>query len=270
LPGEVIRALTPHGPGEDAAAEVLATLAPGLPKLFPADLDAYGLGSRDRVTSRAGHPLRTLADRVAAIVGVPEIDFFVHRVRSRGMALELGNPPALLVPGSVSELPEPQQVFLIARPIVAMAVGLSAVEKLTPRELEVLLASACRSVVPGYGSGLTSEDFLNDQTKKIHKALPRKSRKALEVVAMRYVEAPRVDFVRWTAGVTRASQAIAAMLSDDLAGCIEVMRRTERDLASLEGTALVRASSAIRDLLRFWVSDPALELRRRIGMLPTQ
>ncbi len=267
LPGDVVRALTPHGPGEDAAAELLDTLGPGLPKLFPADLDAYGLGSRDRVTSRQGHPLRALADRIASVLGVAEIDLFVHRVRSRGMALELGNPPALLVPASVGELPESQQVFLIARPIVATAIGLPAVEKLTPRELEVLLASACRSLVPGYGSGLTSEDYLNDQAKKIHRALPRRSRKALEAVATRYVEAPRVDFVRWTAGVTRANQAIAAMLSDDLGACIEVMRRTERDLAGLEGAVLVRASSAIRDLLRFWVSNPALELRRRIGMV---
>ena len=93
------------------------------------------------------------------------------------------------------------------------------------------------------------------------------SRRQLDVAAHAYVAAPRLDFVRWTTGVSRAGQALAALLADDLGAAIEVMRRTERDLAGLEGVALVRASSAIRDLMRFWVSEPALALRRTVGLI---
>jgi hypothetical protein len=267
LTPDVLKALLPKGPAEEAAGELLATLAPGLPKLYPPDLEAFGLVARDRVTSRQGHPLRALADRIAAILGVGEFELYVHRVRSRGLAVELSNPPSLLVPAQVAELPEPQQVFLLARPLAAMSAGLHPVEKLTPREVEVLLASACRNVAPGYGSGLTSEDFLADQAKRIGKALPRRSRKSVEAIAARYVEAPRLDFPRWSAAVGRVCQAVAALLADDLVACVEVMERSERELTGLEGPALIRSSSTLRDLLRFWVSDAGVKLRKQIGML---
>jgi hypothetical protein len=267
LTNDVLRALLPKGPAEESAGDLLAALGPGLPKLYPPDLEAFGLVARDRVTSRQGHPLRTLADRIATVLCVDEFELYVHRVRSRGLAVELSNPPSLLVPAQVAELPESQQVFLLARPLAAISVGLHPVEKLTPREVEVLLASACRNVSPGYGSGLTSEDFLADQAKRIHKALPRRTRKSVEQMAARYVEAPRLDFTRWSAAVGRVCQAIAALLADDLVACVEVMQRSERELHGLEGPALVRSSSTIRDLLRFWVSDAGVKLRKQIGML---
>jgi len=267
LTNDVLKALLPKGPTEEAAGDLLASLGPGLPKLYPPDLEAFGLVARDRVTSRQGHPLRVLADRIASILGVEDFELYVHRVRSRGLAVELSNPPSLLVPAQVAELPETQQVFLLTRPLAAISAGLHPVEKLTPREVEVLLASACRNVSPGYGSGLTSEDFLADQAKRIHKALPRRVRKSVEGMAGRYVETPRLDFPRWSAAVGRVCQAVAALLSDDLVACVEVMQRSERELSGLEGPALVRSSSTVRDLLRFWVSDAGVKLRQQIGML---
>jgi tetratricopeptide (TPR) repeat protein len=270
LTNDVLRALLPKGPAEESAGDLLAALGPGLPKLYPPDLEAFGLVARDRVTSRQGHPLRNLADRIASVLCVEEFELYVHRVRSRGLAVELSNPPSLLVPAQVAELPESQQVFLLARPLAAISVGLHPVEKLTPREVEVLLASACRNVSPGYGSGLTSEDFLADQAKRIHKALPRRTRKAVEQMAARYVEAPRLDFTRWSSAVGRVCQAIAALLADDLVACVEVMQRSERELHGLEGAALVRSSSTVRDLLRFWVSDAGVKLRKQIGMLESR
>ncbi len=267
LSAETLVALLPKGGAEETAVELLATLAPGLPKLYPQDLEAFGLVNRDRITSRQGHPIRALAERIAAVVGVEEFEVYVHRVRGRGLAIELTNPPSLLVPAQVAELPVAQQVFLLARPLIAIALGLHPVEKLTPREVEVLLASACRGVAPGFGAGLTSEDFLADQAKRINKALPRRSRKAVEAIAARYVEAPRLDFPRWSDAVGRVCLAVAALLADDLESCVEVMKTSERELADLSGPSLIRSSSTIRDLLRFWVSDAGVSLRAQIGML---
>jgi len=133
----------------------------------------------------------------------------------------------------------------------------------------VLLASAARNVAPGYGAGLTSEDFLNDQAKRIWKALPRRARKLSEEAAQRYVSTQRVDFPAWAEGVLRAAQRVGAVVADDLGGCIDMMQRTERDLQGLDGPALVRTSAAVADLLRFWVSETGLNVRKRGGMLPS-
>ncbi|MFW6197595.1 MAG: hypothetical protein ACOC5B_01905, partial [Myxococcota bacterium] len=161
-----------------------------------------------------------------------------------------------------------QQVFLLSRSLVHAAQGFQAVGKLTPREIEVLLASAARSVQPGYGRGLTSEEFLDDQARRIHKALPRRARKAMEGAVERYVQAPKVDFPAWCRAVRRTANRVAAVVADDLMAVLLALRATERELSDLAPPELVRTSAMASDLLRFWGSDEAQSLRAELGMAP--
>lgn len=252
---------------ERAAAELLLTLEPGLPKLYPPDLEAFGLSSRDRVTTKHPTPLRALADELADVFGIDDFELYVHRVRTRGVSVELGAVPAILVPSQVVDMPRAQQVFMLSQPLMNMGARLHPIDKLTPRELEVLLASASRAVAPGYGAGLTSEDFLDEQARRITKALGRKGRRTMEEAATRYVESDPVDFARWVEKVRRANHRLAALLTDDLAAAVDVVRKAERELAGLDGMSLARKSEVVADLLAFWISEPALQLRARAGLL---
>ncbi|MEM9071871.1 MAG: tetratricopeptide repeat protein [Myxococcota bacterium] len=252
---------------QKAAGELLRAIEPALPKLYPPELDSYGLSTRDKLTTRAGHPLRAVADELASILGVTGYELFVHHTRNRGMATELGNPTMIIVPAAVGELPRTQQVFLLARPLVHIARGFAAVDKLTPRELEVLLASAARNVRPRHGTGLTSEEVLDAQGKRVHKALSRRQRKAMEESASLYVEAGRVDFPRWARAAQRTANRIAALLADDLAACVDVLRRTERDLSAMNGATLVTESTVVSDLVTFWASKAAMHVRKHAGLL---
>jgi hypothetical protein len=172
-----------------------------------------------------------------------------------------------LVPSTVAELPHEERVFHLAQPLVAVSLGLHALDKLTPRELEVALASVTRRFSDQYGTGLTNEDDLDRQGKRIYKALPRRSRKVLQEVALRYAQAPRLDFARWAEGVVATSRRVASILSGDLPASVRALQRSERELSSLEGRDLVEASPMIADLLRFWMSDDAMRLRQTFGMV---
>lgn len=249
---EVEADLKPRGP----AGELLEVLSEGLGKLYPPDLEGYGLSSRDRMGTRSDDSLRRLADRIASIVGADQFDLYLHRVRTRGVGVELTNPPALLVPASVADLNDAQQVFLIARPLVHFARKTHALLKLQPREVEVLLAAYGRTVAPGFGEGLTSEDFMAEQGKKAHKALPRRSRRTAEEKARAYVMAPEPDFAAWAASRERAATRVAALLADDLVSCAELVPNAEDSL-----------DDPVRDLIRFWLSEPALTARIRAGLL---
>jgi len=252
---------------QQAALELLRMLEPALQKLYPADLESYGLSSRDRLTSRSGHPLRNLGDNVAAILGVEDWELYLHQSRQVGHLLELGSPPMIIVPASTAELPMAQQVFLLARPLVQVARGIEAVEKLTPRELEVLLASAARNVDGSYGVGLTSEEFLDEQRKRLHKATPWLHRKNVDEAARQYVSGGQVNFARFCHGAQRTAVRIAALLSDDLDAAVQGLQRTERDIKGLGGPALLEGSPIVRDLLAFWASEPAMHLRRHAGLV---
>ncbi|MBX3251378.1 MAG: hypothetical protein KF901_29645 [Myxococcales bacterium] len=249
-----------------AAGALLRSVETALPKLFPPDLESFGLVARDRLTSRTGHPLRALAERIATVLGLEAFDLYVHQERQRGVGVEMGTPAALIVPAALAELPLPQQTFALTRLLVQIARGLPLVEKLTPREIEVLLASAARQVRPGFGGGLTSEEILDEQSKRLYKALGRRQRKQMEEAAAAYIDAGRVDFPRWVRGAQRTATRVAALLADDLAASLSALRGFERDMVGT-GPALLEASDVARDLVVFWGSAPAMHLRRHAGLL---
>ena len=190
LRGAVLDQLGTPRPEDAAAGTLLAALSPALTKLFPPELDSYGLATRDRLPTEANHPLRDVANRLAAALDIRHFDLFLHRVRNRGVAIEFGPHPAVLAPATIMEKDTATQTFMLAKPMVQIARGYQAVSKLTPRELDVLLASAARIVKPDFGAGLTSEEFLNEQTKRLHRAIPRRDRKQVR-------EADRVLEIRF-------------------------------------------------------------------------
>jgi len=64
------------------------------------------------------------------------------------------------------------------------------------------------------------------------------------------------------------SAARAALLvSDDLPAAVLVTRQTEGDLSGAEGAALGVGTRLTRDLMAFWLSESALAVRRRLGVL---
>ncbi len=258
------RALDEHG-GADAANELLAALAEGLAKVHPPELERYGLSSRDRITTRWGNTRRLLADHIARVWGVEEFDLSVHRAHAGSLEGELTAPPAVLVPATVTQLSEIEQGFLLARPLSNIARRLHAVNRLSPREIELLLVAATRSVDPSFAVGIADEEFLVAHAKKVQKSLSRRGRKAVEDAAQLYVGAARVDFTELSERIRRSAARAAVVLADDLPACVTLIRRTEGDLAGLRGQALAQGMELAADLMRFWISDASATLRRRMG-----
>jgi hypothetical protein len=240
------------------AAEYLELLLEGLDKLYPPDLAGYGVSSRDRLSARSGHPLRLLADRIAALVGLTEYELYVHRTRGRGPGIELDSVPLLLVPAWILEQAESQQVFMLARMLVLCARKCHPVIKLAPRELDVVFAAYARNLVPSFGAGLTSEDILDEQGRRLYKALSRRNRKAIEDTVQRYAAQGGVDLVPWVESRSREATRIAALVCDDLKGALECLARS-RDTGATDNS-----EETTRDLYRFWVSDAALRARKRV------
>ncbi len=263
LRGGVLEQLGQQRDEDQAAGALLAALSPALAKLYPPELESYGLATRDRLPTEANHPLRDIANRLAATLDIRGFDLFLHRVRNRGVSLEFGVQPALLVPASMMERSRAEQTFMLARPLTQIARGYEAVEKLTPRELDVLLACAARTVNPRFGVGLTSEEFLNEQTRRLLRAIPRRDKKLVREAAIRYAEADRVKFARWVQAAQRTATRIALLLCDELSPLVnEVKSQLPPDGQPLE------AHPVYLDALSFWGSAAAMHLREHMGMIP--
>jgi tetratricopeptide (TPR) repeat protein len=256
--------LVPEG---DAAARLVAELSDLLEKIYPPDLERYGLGSRDRLGARSGHPLRQLADRVGNIFGVNDFDLYVHQSPSGGVDLEFTDPVSLLVPASVLQYPESGQVFALARVLANLSRKLHVVDKLTPEQLELLLAGAGRMVDTSFPATSSGEDAIVATSRRVSRALPWIGRGGIEDAARDYAAARRIDPVDWARRVRTSAARAALLVSDDLASAVTVVRRSEGDLSGAKGIALAEGTRLIEDMLGFWVSEGALSVRRRLGLL---
>jgi len=266
LRGSVLDQLGTPRAEDTAAGALLAALSPALAKLYPPELESYGLATRDRLPTEANHPLREIANRIAAALDVRHFDLFLHRVRNRGITIEFGAHPAVLVPASIMERDPATQAFLLAQPMTQIARGYHAVEKLTPRELDVLLASAARTVKPDFGAGLTSEEFLNEQTRRLQRAIPRRDRKLVRDTALAYSQANRVQFDRWVRAAQRTALRAALLVCDDLDPLVQVVQDRIAPERRAEGETF-ETHPAYAEALKFWASPAAMHLREHMGLL---
>jgi tetratricopeptide (TPR) repeat protein len=253
--------------GPDSRCDLLVTLSDSLGKIHPPELERYGLGSRDKVGQRATHPLRQVADKVAAVFGVGEFDLYVHRAHSGLAEVEFTDPVAILVPEYVGNLSESHQVFVIARVMANVSRRLHAVDKMAPLALEILLAAAARQAEASFGIGLADEEYMQSLAKKVHKSFPWLGRGKVEEAAALYLGAKLPDIHEWVRKVRLTAARAALLLADDLPGPIDLVRRTEADLAGVPGDQLAQGMRTVHDLMRFWVSEQAFALRRQAGLL---
>jgi tetratricopeptide (TPR) repeat protein len=253
--------------GIDARCDLLLTLYDSLGKLHPPELERYALTSRDKLGQRSSHPLRMIADRVAAAFGLGEFELYVHRAHSGLPEVEFTDPVAILVPEYIGNLGEAQQVFMLARVMANISRRLHAVDKLAPHSLEILLAAAARQADPNFGMGLADEEYMQSMARRVYKSFPWLGRGRMEEAAALYLGAKLPDINEWVRKVRLTAARAALLLADDLPGPIDLVRRAEADLSGATGEQLNHGVRLVHDLMRFWVSDPAFALRRRLGLL---
>ncbi len=250
---------------ESRVSALLGSINEALSKLYPTDFERYGIGARDRL--RSEHRVHALCTRIGQAFGIEEFDVYVHTSHVTDVVVELAQPPALMVPQFVTKLPEAEQVFVIARAFVSLAREVHAVVTLGRGEITRVVVAALRTVSPTFGSGRFPDDDLNQLQKRIYKALSRRSRKQLETTATQFLGKPPIDLDRWGQSLELTTARAAALLTNDLPSVVSVLRQTGATPARVEGAALVTSSPMLTDLLRFWATPDALNLRRRAGII---
>jgi hypothetical protein len=263
-PGE-IASIAPRR-GEDPTLRLVSALRDVVAKINPPELERWNVTARDRVGNRSSHPLRQVCDRAASVFGVGAFELYIHSAHSGLVEVELTDPVSILVPAHVAALTEAEQAFLVSRVMANIVRGIGVVDRLAPQGIELLLAAAARLVEPGFASGRLDEDYLSSLARRVSKALPWIRRGPIEDAARAYADAPRLNVTAWTAEARLTAARAALIAADDLPSSISMVRKLEGDLAGIEGDALLEGTALTEDLLRFWVSDPAFALRRRIGL----
>ena len=138
---------------------------------------------------------------------------------------------------------------------------------LTPGQVKAVLFAAGRLVDPNFGAGKVDEATVADMHRRLGKAVPWLGRKPIDEAAQRFISLPRLDVDAFVEAVDFSTVRAAALLAGDLPAVIDLLRRLEQGLSSHRGAALFEASPRIGDLVRFWVTDTAHEVRKSAGLI---
>jgi cellulose synthase operon protein C len=270
--------------GRHILLEVAAAVAGLETKMMRGDLSELGLSSRDRITSRSGHPMRAVLDRVARQLGVGEVELAVapSATRTRVLAQDV---PWVVVPPAIAEQGEMAQAVSLARAVARIAYGVPWLEELSPTHIEAFLIAAARQVVPGYGGEdvdarhdphrAATLSLATQQEPIVARYLSRRQRRFLEELAP-HIAAPQSRpgqadvFVH---ALARAELRTAFLLTGDLLTLVDEIRAFDPTLHRAAASAGPNALAAVLghpfagDVVRYALTPEATALRRRLGSI---
>lgn len=241
------REATVSGP----VVDLLEALQPALLKLYPVEFERFGITSRDKITARTAHPLRELADRIAAGFGLEEFDMYIHQSSNAGLSVQLADQPALFVHAQVAQLSRVEQVFLLARALSNLARGTYIVDLLSPQDVELVLVSAARNYDASIDTTVADAAVVSNLSRRISRAMPWFKGNRLEPAARSFAVSD-IDVGAWVVNAQVAAARAATLVADDLAACIRLLSRGGFD------------DAFIGRVSRFIVSDEAAELRSKV------
>ncbi|WP_394826640.1 hypothetical protein [Pendulispora albinea] len=261
--------------GRHVLLEVAAAVAGIESKILRADLSELGITSRDRVSSRSGHPTRVLFDRVLRTLGMEDLELVISPSVTRTRVLAQ-DTLWIVVPKRLSEMPEPAQLASIARALTRASLGVPWLEELPPPHIEGLLIACARQVVHGYGADeldVLSQKLVAQYEPNVARAMSRKQKKVLEELGP-HLAAPQgrpIPVDGFISALARAEMRATSLITGDLLATLEELCTIDPSLArSMErfgapALAAVLEHSFGGDVARFALSGEAIALRRRIG-----
>ena len=231
------------------------------------ELGALGIGSRERIGPRDGHPTRHYADKIARCLGIEAFELYLTPSWNGAIRVYPGDPPALVGPLLLAELSESEQMFALGRLLMRMALGVTWLDEVSSEVADALLLSAVRCVLPQFGVGEISaqrEQATQALLPAMQRAIGRRQRRALEDLAPALTSA--WDFRAFSIGVRRSEYRTGYVLCGDLLGSLDYLKRFDGDIGrAAENPRVFLQHPVTNELIRYALSAEGYTERRRVG-----
>jgi tetratricopeptide (TPR) repeat protein len=249
--------------------DLAALLGEPIGKVLRHDPESLGVSTRDRLTSRASHPLRALADRVARVFGDLRFDLYVDAMATDTPRLLDTDTPSIVLPKGFAGFSEVEQAATLARLLTYVALDVPWLDDVSNEDAEGLLFGGLRAVSEFWGRGELSsaaESAAASWRPRIAKAASRKVKRGLEDLAARL--RPQTDALPWGQAVRAAGLKAAYVTSGDLSATLRQTIGADPDLRARASNALpasLLAEPTTCELITFALSAAATDLRRAAG-----
>jgi tetratricopeptide (TPR) repeat protein len=240
--------------------DLFRIMAPTIAEAIGPTLDALGVGRRERIDARAGHPLRNEIAAWAGALGIAEFELYYGGKDPRVIQGVPGEVPAIVV-GNGNQTPlDLEQRARLVRELVALRKGTTAVLSRDDVTVAAIVVASCAQVdvvlkTPPYA-------VLAETQRLIGKAIARKTKKLLPDVANAIAQkvAGGFDPRTFRAAALRTLDRAALLATGDPAAALADILGPGASAAKVTGDQRAQA------LLRFLWSDDYLALRRQLGL----
>jgi len=241
-------------------AELFVLMAETVSLALGPTLSSLGVGKKDRVDSRGGHPLRlAVASWMGAVGFEGDFELYVGGPEPHGVAGVAGDVPAIVIGSAISTPLDAAARSAIARTVFALRRGITSIRTRDDATVASAVVAACNEVdlkVPNPGYAVYGEI-----QRAIHKEISRKIRKSIGDVCQRVVSSGQ-DGRAWAAAARRSLDRMAVIAAGDISIVLSDIVRVPRDQLG----SVVAESERSRRLLSFVLSPSYLELRKKLGM----
>ena len=236
-------------------------LAEPLGKLYISDgrkLQALGVDRKEKLP-RSGHPVRDLANKLAAELALPEFDIYLTAAQGKNEAgqtvphytIEPLEPPALIISSSLLDgASEPERRFLLGGLLKILHSQLHLPMRMSSEDLAVLFGGLVRQQVKDYVPVGFAEKRIEAEAQRQRRAIPSKLNAQMVTLAMEfYAAVPNYDGI--ASALTMSSHCFGLLWCGSVPAAVAALRR--------KGPS---GEKQIDDLLRFALSREADEIMR--------
>jgi cellulose synthase operon protein C len=269
---EIVRVLVPDA--RSPLVDVALAVAPIAAKALRFELASLGIGSRERIGPRDGHPTRAIADRIARALGIEQFELYLTPSWQGAVRVYPGDPPAIVGPVGFAELPESEQVFALGRLLTRVALGVSWLDEIPTEIADAFMLACLRSAAPAFAANALSaprEHATSNLLPGVQRAMGRRQRKQLEELLAQGQVSHDYDMRAFSIAVRRSEYRAAYVLSGNLLAGLDYLRRVDSEIARAhDQPKLYLQHPVTNELLRWTLSAESFAERRRVGAVFVQ
>lgn len=241
-------------------AVIFAAIAETLGLAFGPSLASLGVGRKERIDARGGHPVRmAVAEWMGALGFEGDFDVYVGGPNADGVHGVAGEQPAIVLGSAVTAPFDASARSALAREVFALRRGLTSVRTRDDNTVASVVIAACAE------AGLPVQPppyaVYSEVARAVHKEISRKTRKALLEPCERFMQTGQ-DPRAWASAARCSLDRMAVIAAGDVSVVLsDILGAPRSELGGLVGDS----ERALR-LLAFVLSPSYLELRRKLGM----
>ena len=269
LESSAFEAVLVHPAEHIAGREVLAVLGRVAHLLSPPRLQEWGVGPRSLLSPQSEHPLPGVVAQVARVLGLEfRVDVHLSSERVDGLDLLLTDPPTLVVGQEVMESMPPMAVRgQVGRLLSYLRNGTWVAHGLGPGRLQSLVFGACLAATSSVdrARGRSEQELRQKYARQIQRSLGPEDMEELKLACKDLRKGREPEMKVWVQAMRHTELRTALWITNDLETILDLLLESAG-----EGTgprarrALIHGSPLAMDLVRYWISEDFLSLRKSL------